>query len=328
MKRVAAIMIILLATALAAIAWWTYTPDLPRAELEAKYHVAPGDYLTVAGIRLHLRDSGPKGAPAVVLLHGFGSSLDTWDAWAARLSERYRVIRFDLPGFGLTGTDPTGDYSDRRAVEIVVAVLDRLGIARATLIGNSMGGKIAWKAAAAYPDRVEGLVLISPDGFASPGFAYGVPAKVPPLLRLLPYTLPKAMLRANLAPAYGDPARLTDTIVTRYWDMMRAPGVRRALIDRVPQTVLENPEPALRRIVIPVLILWGRKDGMIPYRNAADYQRDLRSAQLVSFAELGHVPQEEDPDRALEPVLTYLAARRASSLSGDQRRSPAFDRNP
>ena len=118
---------------------YLYAPDKPRAELEASY---PGDYRTVEGVRLRLRDTGPRDAPAVILLHGFCASLDTWEPWAKALSADYRVIRFDLPGFGLTGSDPTGDYSDAREMKILADLMDQLGIARATLVGNSMGGRI------------------------------------------------------------------------------------------------------------------------------------------------------------------------------------------
>ena len=292
---------------------WAYTPDESKPALEARYHVAPTDYIDVDGVHLHFKDTGPKGAPVLVLLHGFGSSLQTWDSWSERLSTSYRVIRFDLPGFGLTGADPSGDYSDDRAVRILSDLLDRLGIAKATLIGNSMGGKIAWKCAASHPTRVEGLVLVSPDGYASPGFEYGKRPNVPLMMYALPYAMPKSMLRASILPAYADPGHLSDATVTRYWDMMRAPAVRGAIIARLGQTILEDPRPALQEIAVPVLLIWGEKDGMIPFRNAQDYLSTLKSARLVSFPDLGHVPQEEDPDRSLKPVLTYLAARRVAA---------------
>src|SRR3954462_15274603 len=157
---------LVLAAAVVGAGFWHYTPDQPRAALEAKYLAAPGDYLDVAGLRLHLRDSGPKEAPAVIMLHGFGASLHTWEPWAQALSGNHRVIRFDLPGFGLTGADPSGDYSDGRTVQVLAALMDRLGLQRASLVGNSIGGKIAWNFAALHPDRVDRLVLISPDGFA------------------------------------------------------------------------------------------------------------------------------------------------------------------
>ena len=201
----------------------------------------------MAGLRLHVRDSGAREAPAVILLHGFGSSLHTWEPLARALSGEYRVIRFDLPGFGLTGVDPSGDYTDARSVLVLGALMDRLGLARASLIGNSIGGKIAWNFAALHPERVDRLVLISPDGFASPGFEYGKKPHVPAMVRLMRYALPAFMVRQSLAPAYGDPAVLTDELVTRYHDLMLAPGVRGAMIARMEQVMLEDPVPMLRR---------------------------------------------------------------------------------
>jgi len=308
MKLAAMIVLALLLATLIGGGVWLYTPDKPRAALEARYLNAPTDYQLVAGIRLHVRDSGPRNAPVVILLHGFGASLQTWEPWAERLSTDHRVIRFDLPGFGLTGPDPTGDYSDGRSLHVLAALMDRLGVERASLIGNSLGGRIAWKFAAQNPDRVDKLVLISPDGFASPGFEYGKKPTLPLMMRVLPYTLPRALLRMSLAPAYGDPKALTDATVTRYRDLMLAPGVRRAILARTEQVMLEDPVPSLRRIQAPTLLLWGEKDAMIPVTNAADYVRAMPHATLVSFPGLGHVPFEEAPALSLEPVRPFLAS--------------------
>jgi pimeloyl-ACP methyl ester carboxylesterase len=287
-----------------ALALWLYAPDKPRAALEAAY---PGDYRTVDGVRLRLRDTGPRDAPAVILLHGFGASLDTWEPWAKALSGRYRVIRFDLPGFGLTGPDPTGDYTDTRAMKLLADLMDQLGVRQASLIGNSLGGRIAWNFAALYPDRVTRLVLVSPDGFASPGFAYDKAPKIPLIMRALPYVAPRGLLKANLAAAYARPRTLNETTLTRYRDMLLAPGVRRAILARMGQVILRDPAPTLARIRAPTLLLWGEEDHMIPIANADDYLRDLPHAVLVRLPNLGHVPFEEDPVRSLAPVERFLS---------------------
>ena len=274
---------------------WLYTPDRPRAALVAAYAGPPSEFVDVLGARLHVRDTGPRGAPAVVLLHGFGSSLQTWDAWAAELERDRRVIRYDLPGFGLTGADPRGEYTDERSIAMMLGLLDRLGVARASIVGNSMGGRIAWRFAAAHPERLDKLVLISPDGFASPGTAYGATAKVPLMMRALPYVLPPFMLRASLAPAYADAKVMTDALFDRYRDMMLAPGVRQAIVDRMGQQVLVDPEPLLKTIVAPTLLIWGEGDAMIPFANSADYLAALPHARLAALPRVGHLPQEEAP---------------------------------
>ena len=285
---------------------WLYAPDKNGAALRAQYAPSPDVFLPAAGLHVHVRDTGPRDAPALVFLHGFGSSLHTWESWAGPLSHDYRVIRLDLPGFGLTGPDPTADYSDSRGLQVLAAVLDGLGLARATLIGNSLGGKLAWMFAARYPERVEKLVLISPDGFASPGFEYGKPPHVPAAMRALPYVLPTPMVRMSMKPAFADPAALTDGLVRRYRDMMLAPGVRRAMLARMGQVTLQPPEPLLRQIKAPTLLLWGEQDGMIPFRNAQDYLREIPGSRLVALPGLGHVPQEEDPARSLPPLQAFL----------------------
>jgi pimeloyl-ACP methyl ester carboxylesterase len=300
------VILALVLLALVGAALWLRTPDKSRAELEAKYLAAPGDMIDVLGIPLHLRDTGPKQAPAIIMLHGFGSSLHAWEPWARALERDHRVIRFDLPGAGLSPPDPTGDYTDARTIEILIALMDRLGVGRASLIGNSIGGRIAWTFAALKPDRVAKLVLISPDGFESPGIAYGEKPEIPALAYAMRYVLPKALVRTNLEAAYGNPAALTEETADRYYDLMLAPGVRDAMIARMAQTIRVDPEPLLRRIRAPVLLIWGEKDALIPFSNAADYLRVVPDSRLVSFPDLGHVPQEEAPVESLAPVRAFL----------------------
>ncbi len=291
---------------LAAIAW-AWTPDRPRAALEARYLAAPSDMIDVAGTRLHVRQSGPVDAPAVILLHGFGASLHTWEPWAEVLAATHRVIRYDIPGFGLSPPDPGNDYSLARDIAILDGLMDRLGLAHAALVGHSMGGKIAWHFAAKRPDRVSRLVLVAPDGFATPGKGYGEAPTVGRSLALMTVFLPRPVLRMTIAPAYANPVRLDDAMLTRYHDMMLAPGARRAMLARLSQAVLEYPADLLPRITAPVLLLWGEDDRMIPASHAADYVRLLPGAEVVRLPNLGHVPHEEDPARSLPPIAAFLA---------------------
>ena len=288
------------------LGWWLWTPDKDRALLERSYLRAVEDMIEVAGVSLHVRDNGPRHAPTVIFLHGFGASLHTWESWAAALSGDMRVIRFDLPGSGLSAPDPTGNYSDARSVEVLLALMSRLGVARASLIGNSIGGRIAWMFAAEHPERIEKLVLISPDGFASAGFEYGEKPEVPATVKLMRYVLPKLLLRISLAPAYANPAVLTDALTTRYHDLMLAPSSRDALISRMEQTVLVDPVPLLKKITAPTLLLWGEQDALIPFSNAADYVKAIPRVMLVPLPGMGHLPHEEAPEETMVPVRRFL----------------------
>ncbi|MCR9129858.1 MAG: alpha/beta fold hydrolase [Alphaproteobacteria bacterium] len=291
---------------LGAGAAWLWTPDLPRERLEARYLAEPGDMVEAAGARLHVRADGPEGAPAVLMIHGFGASLHTWDDWARGLEGGFRVIRFDLPGAGLSPPDPTGRYDDERAFELLEGLMERHGLDQAAIIGNSVGGRIAWRFAAERPGRVSRLVLVAPDGFASTGFEYGKAPEVGAVTHAMRFALPRFLVRQNLVASYGDPARLTDETVQRYYDLLRAPGSRRALIHRMEQTVLTDPRPLLETIDQPVLLLWGEDDRLIPVSNAQDYLDHLPNAERVVLDGVGHLPQEEAPGVSLDPVEDFL----------------------
>jgi pimeloyl-ACP methyl ester carboxylesterase len=211
-----------------------------------------------------------------------------------------------LPGSGLSNPDPDGDYADKHTIQIIVALLDQLKVTKTSVIGHSMGGRIAWTLAATHPERVIKLVLISPDGFASQGFEYGKPPEIPAAMHLMRYTLPKWLLKMNLAPAYANAATMTDERSTRYHDLMRSPGSREALLARMRQTILVDPVPMLKRITAPTLLLWGKEDHFIPIANSQDYTKAIPVNRLVALDGVGHVPHEEDPDRALIPVRDFL----------------------
>ena len=303
MKRLASVLAL---TALTVLSFWLWTPDLPRSTLEARYLAAPADLRSVGPWRLHVRQSGPTDAPAVVLLHGFGSSLHTWDAWAQGLSATHRVVRIDLPGSGLSPPDPAHDYRDARSLEMLIALMDSLGLQRASWVGHSMGGRIAWTLAARYPERVDKLVLVAPDGFASFGFEYGKPMDVPATLGLMRHVLPKPLLRMNLQSAYARPDSLSESVTTRYHDLILAPGARQAMLDRLKQTVLQEPVPLLRQIKAPTLLVWGEADAMIPVSNAQDYLQAIAGSRLVSWPQVGHLPQEEAAQLSLKALADFL----------------------
>lgn len=305
MKRWQLLSLIVL-TLIAAAAFWLWTPDKSLADLEAQYFSGDSEYREVLGVRLHIRDTGPEDARAILMLHGFGSSLHTWEGWARGLDDRFRAIRLDLPGSGLSSPDPTADYSDERTLQILSALLEQLGIESATVAGNSIGGRMAWKMAALRPEQVAALVLVSPDGYASEGFEYGKAPEVSAVTGLMRYVLPRSLLEMSLAPAYGDSSKLRSEVVDRYYDLMLAPDSRQAQIHRMEQTLLVDPKPLLASINVPVLLLWGEEDGVIPISNAEDYLGVLPDARLVSLPGLGHVPQEEDPGASARPVREFL----------------------
>ena len=189
---------------------WVMSPDKTLDELAPKYLNAASKFIAIDGIKVHYRDEG-QGTP-VLLIHGTGASLHTWDAWAEELSKSYRVIRLDLPAYGLTGADPQKRYLSTDYVALINKLTQALGIERLHLVGNSLGGLVAWLYASTYPDAVDRLVLIDPSGFPFDQTPAVIRlAKLPVFNLLLRYFTPKAFIRKNLKEVFYNDALITDS---------------------------------------------------------------------------------------------------------------------
>jgi len=291
---------------LALSLYLAWTPDLSREALLQSYSRAGTSLIKAGEQSVFVHDSGPKDAPSLVLLHGFGASLQTWDAWAGELEKDRRVLRFDVPGFGLSGPAANNDYSDAADVARLLALLDQLGLQQVALGGHSMGGRIAWNFAAVHPERVSQLILVSPDGFPDPNSTSENTYKVSPFLGLMQFSLPAWALKMGVAPAYSDESQLTPLVMRRYHDMMRAPGVRAAAMERMRQSRNIDPVPLLQSLKMPVLLVWGEKDAFIPISNAQDYLKAIPQATLVSVPHAGHVVHEEAPMASVQAVKMFL----------------------
>lgn len=281
------------------------SPDVPAAALDARYADRSSRFVPVAGLRVHVRDEGQ--GPPVVLIHGTSASLHTWDAWAAALRDSFRVVRFDLPAFGLTGTRPDGDYGVPAYVRFVEAVLDSLRVGPAVVAGNSLGGEIAWHLAAAAPSRVARLVLVDPAGIPfdrTPPLAWRI-ARTPGAARVVEYVSPRSLIRSSLLEVYADDAMVTDTLVDRYWLMARRPGARAAFVARVRASAVGDTA-ALRRLTMPTLVLWGDGDRWIPMSLASEFGRRIPGSRVVVVPHAGHVPHDERPAETLEALRGFL----------------------
>lgn len=289
--------------------WATWAPDKPVDALKPRWAQAPSQFINVQGMQVHLRDEGPRDdATPVVLLHGTSASLHTWQGWAGALKGQRRVIRFDLPGFALTGPHPQDDYSIAAYVRFVMAVMDQLGVQRFVLAGNSLGGQIAWEVAHAHPQRVAQLVLVDAAGyvFEPKSVPIGFQIARSPLLQpLMRNTLPRGLVERSVRNVYGDATRVTPELVDLYYDMTQRAGNRRALGLRMQQLVPQAPE-RIATLKVPTLILWGGQDRLIPPENAQRFAKDIAGSKLVVFDALGHVPHEEDPAATVAPVKAFL----------------------
>lgn len=301
----------LVALIMVAMVATNWAPDRPLDELTARWAPPPSAFIEVDGMRAHVRDEGPRDDPTpILLLHGTSASLHTWDGWTAILAQDRRVIRVDLPGFGLTGPPPDGDYRIERYVGFVTALLDTLHVDRSAIAGNSFGGWVAWEMALAHPDRVAAIVLVDAAGY--PLKSESVPigfrlAQVPVLNRLLQVTLPRSVIESSLRNTYGDPSRVTPELVDRYYELTLRAGNREALARRFAAGRHATDPGRIRQLALPTLILWGGRDRLIPLHYGEQFHRDIAGSQLVVFPALGHVPQEEDPQATVAALRGFLA---------------------
>jgi pimeloyl-ACP methyl ester carboxylesterase len=295
----------------------SYAPDRPAQALVARWALPPSDFIELGGQVVHLRDEGPRDdAEPLVLLHGLGDSLHTWQGWADALRGQRRVIRFDLPGAGLTGPTAAGDYRADADARFTLALLDRLGVRRYVAVGHSMGGEAAFRLAAMAPGRVARLVLLDSAGYrVEPGqVPVGFALARLPLLRSLTTSLtPRALVAQTLRSMYGHPDRLTSDVVDRTHELLLREGNRDALVQRLRQ---HEPAPdadsrtsaLLRTVAQPTLILWGGQDRLIPPATAERFRHDIARSRVVVFDDLGHLPQQEDPKRTAEALRDFLRA--------------------
>lgn len=271
-------------------------------------------FIEVNGVDLHVKKMG-QGEPVFLLLHGFASSLYTWQAVMEPLSQLGTVIAFDRPAFGLTerpldweGQNP---YSPEAQVELVRGLLDHFSLDQAILVGNSAGGTLAMQAALALPERVSGLILAAPAVYSGGG----TPAWVRPLLetpqlrRLGPLVSRQFLARSSelIGLAWDDPTRITPEILALYQKPLKVENWDRALWEFTLASRPANLVERLDQFTLPVLVITGDNDRVVPTAESIRLSEELPNVQLVVIDNTGHVPQEEKPDLFVEAVKDFLA---------------------
>jgi pimeloyl-ACP methyl ester carboxylesterase len=318
MRHLRRLVITLLILALLVAVIPLLVPVQPYQGLSPEQAAQPDSrFLDVRGVRFHYKQYG-SGGPLILLLHGFGSSTYSWEKVAPQLTALGTVVSFDRPGFGLTerllesqwpGFNP---YDPQEQAGFVIALMRALGYERAVLVGNSAGGAIALDTALRYPDAVQGLVLVSPaldsHGQRSPFVQWLMSTQQarrlgPLAMRLLVPRLQQAvpmawhdqsLVTADVIAAYRAPLLLTNWDAA-LWYVTAAPHVLE-LWSRVAS------------IYIPTLILHGEDDRIIAPEGSRQLLKLNPRMTLVPLADLGHVPQEEAPDRFLNAVVPWLAS--------------------
>jgi len=292
--------------------------DIPFAVLEARYANAHSRFINLPGaIRLHYRDQGNPAGPPIVMVHGFAASLEAWEPWVRRLGDRYRIITLDLPGHGLTRAPSSYVISLDRYADLVDTFAGRLGIGSYVIVGNSMGGGVAWSLALRHPGHLRGLVLVDSIGWPTPEKSESTPL----VFRLLANPAGRLLLRnidtrqmaeKGLKSAYVDQALVTPALVNRYVDLSRAPGHRAILLNPQPKGAALATAETLAAIRTPTLVMHGEADAIIPVATGRALASAIPGAQLVLYPGVGHVPMEQIPERSARDLSLFLKGLDAS----------------
>jgi pimeloyl-ACP methyl ester carboxylesterase len=315
MKRIFKWLGMILLIAIATLFFWGYAPDTDAAAMKAKYGGGASQFVELQpGLNVHYRDQGKRDGRVVVLIHGSNASLHTWEPWVRRLGTDYRIITLDLPGHGLTGTHPGGVYDYPVFVDVVDKVMTKLSVAKAVIGGNSMGGGTAWMFALAHPEKTDALLLVD---------AAGAPAwqskktpigfrmmRMPVVKELARFIAPRSMFESSIQTSMYVQSKIDNALIDRYWELNRYPGNREATMKRFALQHNNHPatKEALSAIRVPVMILWGEEDNLIPVSSAKWFAEAIAGAKLVTYPKVGHIPMEEIPDESAADVKAWLDA--------------------
>lgn len=287
--------------------------DLPKELMIKKYATGNSKFMPIMGMQVHFRDEGnPQDSIPLVLIHGTSSSLHTWEKVTTILNDAQhgnkRVISLDMPAFGLTGPNLENSYSYDNYTQIIDSLLIKLKVNKCIIGGNSLGGGIAWHYAITLPQKVSKLILIDATGYpkknekGSLGFKI---AQMPVINNLLLFITPKSLIQKSIEGVYYDQSLIEESTVTRYHELLLCAGNRKAALSLFKHPFTQNTA-LIKTIETPTLIIWGKEDGLIHVENAYNFKQDIKNSQLVIFDKVGHVPNEEAPDKVANAIYDFI----------------------
>ncbi len=319
MKKVLKVLLISLVVIIGVLLIGPFLIPVPPLEgtVPAEELADPDSQFTeLNGLLVHYKSSG-QGEPALILLHGFGASLFSWQGVQPDLSAGRLVVAFDRPAFGLTerplewaGINP---YTAEAQADLTIQLMNQFSIQKAVLVGNSAGGTISVLSALKYPERVHALILIDPavyTGGGAPGF-------VRPLLQTpqMDHIGPLIARRIQdwgidfARSAWHDPSKITDEVWAGYTKPLQAENWDRALWELTRASGGEDLPSRLQELTLPILVITGDDDRIVPTADSLRLASELPNAELVVIPECGHVPHEECPVPVLQAMETFLTDR-------------------
>ena len=307
-----------------------YRSDLDKQALPQYQNQASRFMELSNGASMHYRDEGDQSAPVLVLIHGGFGSLQNWEGWVAELKAHFRIISMDLLGHGLTGRYPADVYDRIAERDAVHELLAALNIESYAVAGNSYGGGVALELALAYPDQVKQLILVDSEGIPNSDEGYdaslfsdarAVSPESPEFTQLSwlekigSRFISKRVIRSVMDSMTFNKQLLTDEYVSYFSDVNRHKGNREAqlLMFRQGMYLVEKNGaqdllPRLKELQMPVLIMNGKQDELVPVSVAEKFHQHIRHSELAIIDQAGHMPMMEKPQQTAERVVEFLQA--------------------
>ncbi len=283
--------------------------DIPVEQLKAKYLKSNSVFIDIDGVPVHYIIEGKtEDTLPIVFIHGTSASLHTWDTLSSLLKPNKKIIRFDLPAFGLTGPNRLNQYDFNFYNQFLDEFLLKLNVTQCIVAGNSLGGSIAWNYAIASPDKVKQLILLDASGYpkkdekGSLGFKL---AGIPVLNQALKHISPISLIRKSLEDAFYNKSLVTDKMVQQYHDLLLREGNRAAVLELF-QHPMKPDATKIKTITQPTLIIWGKQDQLISYNNASLFKQDIRNSQMLVLDKVGHIPMEEAPRQVATAIIEFI----------------------
>ena len=297
---------------------------LPAVRVAGVAHTVPVEQLAepdslfvdVDALQVHYKVAD-EGDHTLILLHGFAASVFSWRKVMEPLSQGATVFAFDRPAFGLTERPMPGEWGERNPyspeaqADLTVALMDELGVEKAVLVGHSAGGTVALLTALRYGERVEALILEDASVYERSGTPEWMQPilRTPPVSRLGPLAVRSITLwgEAAIRTAWDDPDKITVELISGYKKPLEAENWDRALWELVLASHPLNLEERLDELSVPVLVITGERDRIVPTRNSERLAAELPGAELVVIPDCGHVPHEECPEGFLQAATGFLS---------------------
>ena len=283
--------------------------DIPVAALKEKYQKANSAFIDIDGMPVHYIIEGRSDdSLPIVFIHGTSASLHTWDTLSSLLKANKKIIRFDLPAFGLTGPNPLNQYSFNFYNQFIDEFLLKLNVTKCIVAGNSLGGSIAWNYAIASPNKVKQLILLDASGYpkkdekGSLGFKL---AAIPVLNQALKHISPISLIRKSLEDAFYNKKLVSEYMVRQYHDLLLREGNRSAILELF-QHPMKPDATKIKTITQPTLIIWGKEDQLISYTNAALFKQDIQDSRVLVLDKVGHIPMEEAPNQVAAAIIEFI----------------------